>query len=385
MRSLDSALADDLAARHRSGRLRTRHATAHAGVELVRGGQRLVNFCGNDYLGLADHPDLCAALAGAQRAGSGASPLVTGYAPEHAELEAAIADFTGREAALVFSSGFAANVGTIDALLGRSDLAVCDALNHASLIDGVRLSGARKAIYPHADTAAARQALAGAGARKLLISDHVFSMDGDIADAPAMATSARAAQAHLMLDDAHGIGVLGPDGRGVAGMLGQAELPILVGTWGKAFGCAGAFVAGSQVLIDHLVNHGRSQIYSTAMPPAVAAAVRAGVALVQRDTWRREALFERIGQFRTGAGRLGLRLRPSNTPIQPLVLGDDHTAVAWSEALAARGHLVSAIRPPTVPEGTARLRITLSAAHTVGQVDSLLDALAAARDLPVAS
>ena len=285
----------------------------------------------------------------------------------------------------MFSTGFAANVGSIDALLGRADRAVCDALNHASLIDGVRLSGAGKAIYPHADLTAAEQALQTPAPRTLLISDHVFSMDGDVADAAGLARLAADAGAHLMLDDAHGIGVLGPDGRGVAGTLDQAALPILVGTFGKAFGCAGAFVAGSRVLIEHLVNHARSQIYSTALPPAVAAAAAAGVRTAQSDAWRREALFERIAQFRAGARRLGLALCPSDTPIQPLVLGDDRTAVAWSEALAAQGQLVSAIRPPTVPEGTARLRITVSAAHTAAQVDGLLAALAATQDLPAAS
>ena len=385
MRRLDDALADGLAARAARGRLRQRHASHHAGVELLRDGRRFINFCGNDYLGLSDHPALRGALAGAGRAGSGASPLVTGFAPEHAELEAVIADFTGREAALVFSTGFAANVGSIDALLGRADRAVCDALNHASLIDGVRLSGAGKAIYPHADLTAAEQALQTPAPRTLLISDHVFSMDGDVADAAGLARLAADAGAHLMLDEAHGSGVLGPDGRGVAGTLDQAALPILVGTFGKAFGCAGAFVAGSRVLIEHLVNHARSQIYSTALPPAVAAAAAAGVRTAQSDAWRREALFERIAQFRAGARRLGLALCPSDTPIQPLVLGDDRTAVAWSEALAAQGQLVSAIRPPTVPEGTARLRITVSAAHTAAQVDGLLAALAATQDRPAAS
>lgn len=371
MSGIDAVLGARLRTIEAQDRLRRRVPRVHHGAHVVSGGKRLLNFCSNDYLGLATerYPQ--------RAAGSGASALVTGYSPEVAELESAIADYLGRERALVFSSGFAANIGVIDALIGKNDLAVCDALNHASLIDGVRLSGARKVIVPHADIDAMAAALAQSTAgQRLLVSDAVFSMDGDCADAVTLAEVAQQADAWLMLDDAHGFGVMGDGGRGVAARLDQTQLPVLMGTLGKSVGASGAFVAGSGALIDYLVNRARTQIFSTAMAPATALAANAGLSAVRSDDWRREQLFERIGEFQRGVARLGLNVVPSNTPIQPVLIGRDADALLASRVLEEAGCLVAAIRPPTVPEGTARLRITLSAAHSKADIEALLLALA---------
>lgn len=356
---------------------------AHGATARVDG-RACVNFCSNDYLGLAAHP----ALAGAMRraaeevgVGSGASQLVTGHNREHAMLEAELADYVGREAALLFSTGYAANMGAIAALMGRGDTIVSDALNHASLIDGARLSGAAKAIYPHADAAAAAARLEAAGSgHRLLLTDGVFSMDGDRAPLPELADAAARHAAWLMVDDAHGLGVLGPEGAGAVAAAGldSGRVPILVGTLGKSLGAAGAFVAGDAELIDYLVQSARTLIFSTAPPPAVAAAARAGLRLAREDSARREHLFALLARFRRGARELGLPVGDSETPIQPLVLGGERAALAASDALLDRGYLVAAIRPPTVPAGTARLRITLTAGHSEAQVDGLLEALAAA-------
>lgn len=363
-------------------RLRTRRTLQHAGAHVVADGRRLLNFCSNDYLGLAtEHRE---ATNSAQ--GSGASSLVTGYSPELADLEAAIADYLGRERALVFSSGFAANIGIISALIGRDDLAVCDALNHASLIDGVRLAGCAKVIAPHGELQAMTAALqAPRDGQAMVISDHVFSMDGDCADLHALAKLAAAGGAWMMLDDAHGFGVEGDCGRGVAAVLDQTRAPILVGTLGKAVGCSGAFVVGSEALIEYLINRARSQVFSTALSPLQAQLASASLVRVRSEHWRREQLHERIAQFRDGARQRGLPVADSETAIQPLVLGSDAAALAASQALEADGCLVTAIRPPTVPAGTARLRITLSAAHGAADVQRLLEALARQHDGPAAS
>lgn len=354
----------------------------------VQDGERvLLNFSSNDYLGLAAHPELAAAASrclAAGASGSGASALVSGYRPEHRALETGLADYLEREAALVFSSGYLANLGILTGLAGRSDSVVQDRLCHASLIDAARLSGARLLRYPHADAVAAARQLARSSGRALLVTDGVFSMDGDVAPLPGLARCARASDACLVVDDAHGIGVSGPGGRGSVAQagLGPIDVPVLVGTLGKAFGCAGAFVAGSRELVEHLVNEARSYIYTTAMPPAVAAAGTAALRRVREDDWRREALSERVAAFREGARALGLDLLPSDGPIQPLVIGESRAALAWAEALHRRGFLVVAIRPPTVPAGTARLRITLSAAHETGHVEQLLEAISACREHP---
>jgi 8-amino-7-oxononanoate synthase len=353
-----------------------------------------VNFCSNDYLGLARDPGVAAAMAEAAHrygAGSGASHLVSGHGAEHEALERELAEFTGRARALVFSTGYMANLGVLAAFAGRDDLLLADELNHASLIDAVRLvRGPRSFRYPHGDAAAARALLdthgtigpggdaADTGA--FLITDGVFSMDGDLAPLPALAAAAQAHGAWLVVDDAHGIGVAGATGGGCCEHFGldARAVPVLVGTFGKALGSFGAFVAGDDDVIELLIQRARTYIYTTALPPAVAAATRRALRIVREEPWRRAALQERIAQFREGAARRGLAVMPSTTPIQPLVLGDAAAALAASHRLAEAGYRVTAIRPPTVPAGTARLRITLSAAHTPQQVQGLLAALEAA-------
>jgi 8-amino-7-oxononanoate synthase len=350
-----------------------------------------VNFCSNDYLGLARDPAVAAAMAeAAQRygSGSGASHLVSGHGAEHEALERELAEFTGRARAVVFSTGYMANLGVLAALADKRDLLLADGLNHASLIDAARLvRSPRNLWYPHADAAAARALLdvhapaaAAEGGGAFIVTDGVFSMDGDLAPLPALAAAARAHDAWLVVDDAHGIGVVGADGGGCCehfGLDAQA-VPVLIGTFGKALGTFGAFVAGDEDVVELLIQRARSYIYTTALPPAVAAATRRALRIVRAEAWRREALQARIAQFREGAARRGLAVMPSTTPIQPLVLGGERAALAASGRLAEAGYRVTAIRPPTVPAGTARLRITLSAAHTPQQVEGLLAALDAA-------
>jgi 8-amino-7-oxononanoate synthase len=380
MPAIDDTLAPELTRLATQGLLRTRRcieplADARARVD----GREAVVFCSNDYLGLARHPALRAAQAGAP-AGSGASHLVTGHQPEHSALEEALAAFVGRERALLFSTGYQANLGVIAALAGRGDAVFEDRLNHASLLDGGMLSGARLQRYAHADPAALEHRLAASAAgRRLIATDGVFSMDGDTAPLAALAAVAARHDAWLMVDDAHGLGVLGPTGRGSveAAGLGVEAVPVLVGTLGKAFGSFGAFVAGSRTLIDYLVQHARTYIYTTALPPAVAAATLAALQLIEREPWRRLRLAELRRRFRSGCTSAGIRLLPSDSPIQPVIVGEAAAAVAASEALLARGYCVTAIRPPTVPAGTSRLRVTLSALHEESQVDGLVAALAA--------
>jgi 8-amino-7-oxononanoate synthase len=350
------------------------------GVRPRIGGRALLSFCSNDYLGLAAHPALTEALReGAERygVGSGAAHLVTGHSEAHHRLETELAAFTGRESALLFSTGYMANLGVISALCARGDHLAADRLNHASLNDGARLAGARLKRYPHRDVAALERMVGDRGV-DLIATDGVFSMDGGIAPVPELARMARAAGAWLLVDDAHGLGVVGTAGRGTLDVLGQDQddVPILVGTLGKAFGTFGAFVAGSRVLIDTLVQRARSYIYTTALPPAVAHATSAALALSVEESWRREHLTALIARFRRGAASLGLPLMDSATPIQPLLAGDARRALAWSAFLETEGVLVAAIRPPTVPDGSARLRITLSAAHREEDIDHLLHLLA---------
>jgi 8-amino-7-oxononanoate synthase len=351
------------------------------GPWLEADGRQLLSFCSNDYLGLAQHPQLIAALkrvADDEGIGSASAHLICGHRAEHAALEEALAEWTGRERALLFSTGYMANLGVLQALLGADDICVQDKLNHACLLDGAKLSGAELKRYPHADIAAAtRQLGSRQDAAALLATDGVFSMDGDIAPLRELATLCSRESATLMVDDAHGIGVLGEEGAGsvLAAGLGQAEVPVLMATLGKALGCHGAFVAGSASLIDGLLQSARPYIYTTAMPPALAAAALAAVRLARSENWRRERLAMLIERFRLGAAQLGLALMPSSTAIQPLLLGDADAALAAAKSLEQQGFLVSAIRPPTVPRGQARLRITLSAAHEDEHVDQLLEAL----------
>jgi 8-amino-7-oxononanoate synthase len=346
-------------------------------------GRACVSFCSNDYLGLASHPDVVAAGVAATRkygVGSGASHLVTGHGPEHEALEAEIASFTGRERALVFSTGYMANLGIASALVSRHDQVFEDRLNHASLIDAGLGSGARVSRYGHADVDALEHRLArtaGDKHAKWILTDGVFSMDGDIAPLAALSDTARRHGAHLIVDDAHGLGVVGSNGRGsvAAAGLDSDSVPVLMGTLGKAFGTFGAFVAGSSFLVESLIQRARTYIYTTAIPPAVAAATRVSLRLARDEEWRRERLHRHVKRFRDHAGQLGLRLLPSSTPIQPIVLGSDAAALAASAELLKSGILVSAIRPPTVPEGSARLRVTFSAAHDDADLDALLSAL----------
>ncbi|MFM8332486.1 MAG: 8-amino-7-oxononanoate synthase, partial [Candidatus Methylumidiphilus sp.] len=348
------------------------------GVECELDGRRLVNFCGNDYLGLADHPLVLAAMRNTNTVGSGASHLVSGHSPAHQALEEELAAFTGRARALLFSTGYMANLGVLSALAGRGDWIFEDRLNHVSLLDGALLSEARLKRYAHRNVAEVRAGLADCpAAGRLLATDGVFSMDGDIAPLADLAQVAADAEAWLVVDDAHGLGVVGPTGRGVIEQFGltQAQVPVLVGTLGKAFGTFGAFVAGSEDLIEYLIQRARTYIYTTALPPAIAAATRASLRLVIEESWRREKLQALIARFRAGAMQLGLNLMDSATPIQPVLIGSNAAALQASQSLLESGFLVVAIRPPTVPVDTARLRITLSAAHEESQVDRLLEAL----------
>ncbi|KAF1307526.1 MULTISPECIES: 8-amino-7-oxononanoate synthase [Pseudomonas] len=351
------------------------------GPNVVVDGQPLLAFCSNDYLGLANHPEVIAAWqAGAERwgVGGGASHLVVGHSTPHHQVEEALAELTGRPRALLFSTGYMANLGAITALVGQGDTVLQDRLNHASLLDGGLLSGARFNRYLHNDAVSLANRLGKACGNTLVVTDGVFSMDGDLADLPALAEVARARGAWLMVDDAHGLGTLGAQGGGVVEHfgLGIDDVPVLIGTLGKACGTAGAFVAGSDDLIEALVQFARPYIYTTSQPPALACATLKSLELLRRETWRREHLAGLIRQFREGAVQIGLQLMDSPTPIQPILIGDSAQALRLSQMLRERGLLVTAIRPPTVPAGSARLRVTLSAAHSEAQVQLLLNALA---------
>lgn len=351
-----------------------------------------INFCSNDYLGLAIDERVASAMGDAARqlgAGAGASHLVSGHTVEHEALERELAEFTGRERALVFSTGYMANLGVMSALADRHDVLIADELNHASLIDAARLvRNTSQLRYPHGDAAAAAALLdahapssAASGAGAFVITDGVFSMDGDLAPVPALATAAARHDAWLVVDDAHGLGVLGMTGRGCCEVfgLGARDVPILIGTFGKAFGTFGAFVAGDSEIIELLIQRARTYIYTTALPPAVAAATRMALEIVKEESWRREHLHSLIAHFKEKAKARGLPITESSTPIQPLILGSEEAALSASQKLSAAGFRVTAIRPPTVPIGTARLRVTLSAAHSSSQLDSLLDALESCR------
>jgi len=344
-------------------------------------GRSLINFCSNDYLGLAGHPDISLALkqaADIYGTGSGASHLVSGHSVVHQELEEQLAEYTGRPRALLFSTGYMANIGAINALIGRRDLILQDQLNHASLLDGGRLSQADFKRYKHVDMASLEQRLEQSSAeRKLIVTDGVFSMDGNLAPLREISSLAKKHSAWLMVDDAHGVGVLGQQGGGLVEELNMSveQVPVLVGTLGKSFGTFGAFVAGSEALIETLIQYSRSYIYTTALPPAIAAATIASLQIVREETWRRDKLGQLVARFRRGAKQIGLQLAESNTPIQPVLINNDEKVMQVGQQLRAAGFLVGAIRPPTVPVGTGRLRITFSANHSEEQVDQLVAAL----------
>lgn len=378
-------LTDNLAERQVLGRYRRqRTRLGEQGVRVVVDGQQYLSFCSNDYLGLANHPALKKAFIDAvehEGVGAGAAHLLTGHSHYHQNLELALAEFTGQQRALLFSSGYQANMGIIDGLMNRGDVVIQDKLNHASLLDGSRLSEADLLRYPHANMALLHKRLHNASTAKhtLIVTDGVFSMDGDLAPLPEIMAEAKQHHAGVLIDEAHGLGVLGKHGRGSIEHwnIAQDDLPIVMGTFGKAFGTSGAFVAADNEVIDTLIQQARTYVYTTAQPAAIAAATLASLKLVEEEHWRREKLQSLIKQFRVGAKELGLNLMDSLTPIQPIVIGDDKKAIKIGKALEEKGILVGVIRPPTVPEGSARLRITFSANHNEQDVSQLLNALEA--------
>ncbi len=348
-------------------------------------GLNVLNFSSNDYLGLANHPDIKQAIKSALESdqtsyGAGAAHLVTGHHLEHHLLEDEIADWLGVGRALLFSTGYMANLAVQQALLQKGDVVLADKLNHASLIDGAQLSSAELKRYPHLDMQALERRLHQAQKNQqqaMIVSDGVFSMDGDMAPLVDMQQLAQTYGAWLFIDDAHGIGTLGENGKGCFEHFGLEpdENTIIVGTLGKAFGTSGAFVAGSQVLIETLIQKARPYIYTTAMPQINGVAIRHALKLVQNAKASRETLQANIAQFRQGAKRIGLNLWQSETAIQPIMIGDSETALQWSKHLKTLGFWITAIRPPTVPQNQARLRVTLTSAHTAQQIEKLLSAL----------
>jgi len=349
--------------------------------EMIIEGERLLAFNSNDYLGLANHPALKKAfIAGAEKwgVGSGSAHLVTGHTAAHHQLEEELAAFTGRDRALLFSSGYMANLAMVMALTDKNDHVFEDRLNHASLIDAGNLAAARMHRYQHAEVASLQRMLDQVeSGNKMIVTDGVFSMDGDIAPIKELSDVAQGNEALLAVDDAHGFGVLGESGAGSieqAGLSSQ-QVPVLMGTLGKAMGCAGAFITADEVIIETLIQKARSYIYTTAQPAAIAVATSAALKLLETEAWRRDHLASLVQRFKQGASQLGLSLMASSTAIQPLLAGSSQQAIAWARQLRQQGILVTAIRPPTVPKDTARLRITFSAAHTEEQVDRLLDAL----------
>jgi 8-amino-7-oxononanoate synthase len=343
-------------------------------------GREFLNFCSNDYLGLAAHPEVVDSFIAAARqygVGSGASHLVCGHSAPHQQLEEALADFTGRDRALLFSSGYAANTGVLASLLHKGDNVLEDRLNHASLLDGGLHSGARFQRFRHNDVDDLRRRMAALDGPAMVVVDGVYSMDGDSAPVAELSSLCAETDSWLMVDDAHGFGVAGHTGAGTLQQhgLGQDDVPILMATLGKALGVVGAFVAGSELLIESLIQQTRTYIYTTALPPAVAAAAATSLQLLQREAWRRQQLATLIEHFRVGAAERQLPLMPSQSAIQPLLVGEAEVATRISTELRQKGVLVTAIRPPTVAAGTSRLRVTLTAGHTAAQVELLLDAL----------
>ena len=377
------SLEQDLAERRAQHLYRERLVLdSEQGTEIRVDGETLLSFCSNDYLGLANHPRVIAAFkAGAEHygVGAGASHLVTGHHRAHHALEEELADFVGAPRALLFSTGYMANLGIVSALTGRHHVIFEDRLNHASLIDAARLARAKVQRYAHADVAQLARRLTSNQQPALITTDGVFSMDGDIAPLPELYRLASRHNARLLVDDAHGLGVLGKNGRGSLEALNMPWSPpiILMGTLGKALGVFGAFVAAETAVIETLIQRARTYIYTTALPPAVAEAVRASLKIARAENGRRERLQTLITHFRAGAEQLGFALAPSSTPIQPLIIGDALAALTASRRLREQGILVPAIRPPTVAEGSSRLRISFSAAHETAHVERLLQALSA--------
>lgn len=374
-------------AREAQQRERVRRTVTHRdGMRVQVDGRSLTSFCSNDYLGLSQQftvMDAAQEHLWREGAGAGGSHLLGGHHHVHTLLEQELADWLRMPRALVFGCGYMANLAVMQALLGEDDVCVQDRLNHASLIDAARLSGCRLRRYPHGDAEGALRQLKSVPDQAALVStDGVFSMDGDIAPLRQLVVAARLQRAVLHVDDAHGVGVVGPNGAGsvAAAKLDAADVPLQTVTFSKALGGYGAAVVGDADLIEHLIQTARPYIYTTALPPAQAAAALAAVRLARREQWRRNKLLELCERFRRGADALGFALPPSETPIQPLPCDSEHDAMTMAAALEQAGYWVLPIRPPTVPEGGSRLRISLSAAHSEADVDGLLRALAQARD-----
>ncbi len=376
-----SDLSADLKKIKQQNLYRSRHViSSPQGVNIKVDGKSVVNFCSNDYLGLANHPAVVKSFKKAVDdfgVGSGSAHLICGHNSSHHALEEELAEFTGRDRVLLFSTGYMANIGIISALLSRGDQVLEDRLNHASLLDGGLLSGANFKRYFHNDLNDLQNKINKRAGRKLVVTDGVFSMDGDLALLPKLVTIASENKAWLMVDDAHGFGVLGQSGAGIAEHYGltQTQIPVLMGTLGKSFGTFGAFVAGSETLIETLIQKARTYIFTTALPTATAEATRTSLKIVISESWRRDKLNQLITRFRSGANQLGIQLLKSETAIQPIIIGESQKAVQMSDNLLKLGFMVSPIRPPTVPKGEARLRVTFSANHQENQIDQLLDAL----------
>jgi len=373
---------EELAALERQGLKRClRNVTGAQGRKIILDGKEVLNFCSNNYLGLADDPRLREAAIECikeEGAGSGASRLICGNMAAHRELEETIARFKGVESCLLFSTGYMANVGIIASVFGRDDMIFCDRLNHASIIDGIILSQAKFKRYPHNDVQALEEMLRSAAGfrRRGIITDSVFSMDGDIAPLAKIVSLAQKYDCLVMIDEAHALGVMGKNGKGLAEYFGVEErIDIQMGTLSKAAGSFGAYCCGSKGLIDLLVNKARSFIYTTALPPAVAAASKKAIEIIRDEPALRQKLWANTDYFHKAVVAMGLNILSSVTPIIPIVVGESAVAVEFSKRLLGQGIFVSAIRPPTVPAGTARLRLTVMATHTREDLDYTLEKL----------
>jgi len=383
LKDLNKKLKKSLDERKKHHRYRTRRITkSPQQIEMLIDDKKVISFCSNDYLGLANHPQVKQTTIDAidkYGVGSGSAHLVNGHSIAHHQLEEDLAEFTGYPRAVLFSTGYMANIGICQALLTKGDYVFEDRLNHASLIDGGLISEARLHRYLHNDAASLNLKLQKADkqSEKLVLTDGVFSMDGDIADLPALSALCKKHNSWLMVDDAHGFGTVGKTGKGCLEhfSLDQADVPIYMATLGKAIGTAGAFIAGSEELIETIIQQARTYIYTTAMPAAIAEATRCSLQIIQNEPRHLHNLHDNISYFRRSCADMSLAIANSKTAIQPMIIGDDYEASLISQALFERGFLVTAIRPPTVPEGTSRLRITLSAKHTHEHIDQLIDVL----------
>jgi len=376
---------NESAARHLTRRLTPLHSGVGPIVEMA--GRQILLLASNDYLGLAMHPEVIqASVEATQRfgAGAGAARLISGSLPPHQDLESALAQFKETEAALTFSSGYLANIGTIPALIEQGGLILADRLCHASIIDGCRLSAADFRVYRHNDTGHLQSLLAKRrrARRTLIVTDGLFSMDGDLAPLPELNRIAQAYEADLYIDDAHGTGVMGPHGRGTAEHFGlDKQISFQMGTLGKAFGSSGAYLAGSSAVIRYLINTSRSFIFTTAPPPSSAAAAMMALRIIQREPERRARLWANRERLFSGLTQLGFSLSPSVSPIMPILVGNAKTALVFAEHLFAEGVYAPAIRPPTVPDATSRIRVTVTSEHTTSHIDYALTAFQRAGQL----